>query len=133
MEKYLWSAIFKNRKSIHSIDRYGKEHMFKEVIEDIGNLSSFILSFDNSVYEVLLEEGRIFIYNKNINYYVSPEKISEVCSVIYFRRNTVTLSGSFDTILHDIKHHLGFSYKDTEGIIQKFVIIIDENGNLVKE
>lgn len=101
MNKYPWTAIFRNGDMISQYDSFGNENLFKKVLEREKELRCFLIENNSDVYCADLLDGVI----RHNNIIVRKLNVEKKPKLVYFRRNIVTISqGSPEskTVIHFI-------------------------------
>jgi len=128
---FLWIAIFSDGTKIEQIDENKIEHRFQEVKDRFEDLVYFNLTDKRGhLFTINLINGLIGYNKLEFPYIESTEKKSNI-RLIYFRRNTITMTESGDQQSHTITYHLGYQYLDNLGNNQKIILRIDSEGNFI--
>ena len=127
---FLWQAEFTD-ETIFQIQN-GVEHRFQEVKDRINKLKYFSLinKYTNQAFTVDLTKG--LIYSGGISY--SEQDLKEEKNnirLIYFRRNTITMTESGNQKSHTVIYHLGLQWNDNLGNNRQIILKIDSEGNFI--
>ena len=127
-----WIAKLELGTEICQYDPSGKEHPFKEVLDNLPYVRYFYLIHKTKGLKIAvdLRQGLILF-----NDAPSPEQdlllVKRNIRLIYFRRNKVALGGDGQTLGHEVTYFLGYQYQDKNGHNKKVLAQIDQNANII--
>jgi hypothetical protein len=126
---FLWISYFLDGSIIEQL-KDGVESRFQLVKNNFDKLIRFsLVNRDYSkCFTVDLQKGFI-IYN-NFTEFNNLEEKSNI-RLIYFRRNTITMTESGEKKSHTIIYHVGLQWNDTLGNNRKIILKIDSAGNFI--
>jgi len=112
---FYWKAFFSDSSSIEQFDKKDNEVLFKEVLDKMNLLETFIITDDNEEYVVDLVDKTIETPYKT---YTVVGKNPEL---IYFRRNSVRLEiGTGKSLPPSVVHHVGIKTDSDEKKVEIF-------------
>jgi len=126
---FLWMAEFTD-ETIFQLQN-GVEHRYQEVKDRINKLKYFTLQHKEKDlnFSVDLTLG-IITFNKNYQAEEIKEEKHNI-RLIYFKRNTITMTESGQEQKHTITYHLGLQWNDNLGNNRQVVLKIDSEGNWI--
>jgi hypothetical protein len=130
--KFHWTATFKDGSEISQYDADGKEHPFKEVLENSSNLVSFYIvhSIKPLKITVDLTRGLLFINTQQQDVGKELQEEKSNIRLVFFRRHTVKLTQELLESGHNIVYFIGYQYNDKSGINHKVLLQVDQDGNI---
>ena len=125
-----WSAELTDGTIIKEIDCEGKEHLFKEVLDNIDKLKTLTLSWEDKFATVDLTNGHFNINGEDVAFGGLSDRTGVKYRVIYFKRVRQTMSTDLrHKGVKNIKYHLGYQIT-IDGKNYQRILQID---NLTKE
>jgi len=118
-----WIVTFNDGTVIEQYDQNGNERKFKEVLDRIQDVKTFVLSNGKEhLVTVDLVNGLIILASTPV---IDVDLINTKQNVrlIYFKRHYVRSNG-----VEDLAYFVGFQYDDKQGNNRKLLVKLTETG-----